>query len=177
MAVSLGTTGKCCGHVYGWHLRGGNVGECSACTCDRWSLYGLKRCKATYYSPSAGLVRCIEENCPPGGSHRAKHPTMPATFIAFHDHEAAYPLEAQVQENHEKEVLKGGGARHGQVGGDHYRKHKIQPWDVWDEYDLDRYRANAVKYLLRAGDKGPAVEDLRKALHYIEKAIEREEGN
>lgn len=64
-----------------------------------------------------------------------------------------------------------------QVGGNHYRKHAIQPWDVWDEYDLDRYTANAVKYILRAGDKGPRVEDLEKAKHYIEKAIEREKGN
>ena len=74
------------------------------------------------------------------------------------------------------EALAEKGARHGQVGGDHYRKHKIQPWDVWDEYDLDRYRANAVKYLLRAGDKGPAVEDLKKARHYLDKAIEYEKG-
>lgn len=70
----------------------------------------------------------------------------------------------------------GPSVRDSQVGGDHYRKRKIQPWDVWDEYDLDRYRANAVKYLLRAGDKGPAVEDLRKALHYVQKAIEIEEA-
>lgn len=67
-------------------------------------------------------------------------------------------------------------ARESQVGGDHYRKFRIQPWDVWDEYDLDRYLANCVKYLLRAGRKGPKIEDLKKARHYLDKAIEREEG-
>lgn len=71
-----------------------------------------------------------------------------------------------------------GSARLGQVGGTHYAKHKIQPWDVWDEYDLDRYTANAVKYLLRGGDKpgNTRLQDLKKARHYLDKAIEMEEG-
>lgn len=53
----------------------------------------------------------------------------------------------------------------------------IQPWDVWDAFDLDRYTANAVKYLLRAGKKdiAPRLDDLRKAANYIAKAIEMEE--
>lgn len=63
-----------------------------------------------------------------------------------------------------------------QVGGDHYKQTAIQPWDIIDDHGLDFYRGNALKYLLRAGKKGPAVQDLRKALHYIEKCIEREEG-
>jgi hypothetical protein len=53
----------------------------------------------------------------------------------------------------------------------------IQPWDVWDAFDLDRYTANAVKYLLRAGKKdiAPRLDDLKKAANYIAKAIEMEE--
>ena len=62
-----------------------------------------------------------------------------------------------------------------QVGGDHYLQFKIQPWDVWEEYGLDPWLANCVKYLLRAGNKGPAVEDLKKARHYLDRAIERAE--
>lgn len=84
---------------------------------------------------------------------------------------AIYPAPADIS----AQVLAEKGTRHGQVGGDHYRRHAIQPWDVWDEYDLDRYTANAVKYLLRAGDKGPKIQDLKKAQHYLAKAIEREE--
>jgi Protein of unknwon function (DUF3310) len=182
MAPTLGETGKCCGHAYNWHLQNGNAGECSACTCSHWSRYGPNRCPAMYYSTSAGTVRCIEEGCPPGGTHRAKHPTLPGTYITFLDHQASNPVAATVQERiigmqqEKPEWNAPVPVSERQVGGDHYKKHAIQPWDIWDEYDLDRYRANAVKYLLRAGDKGPAVEDLRKALHYIEKAIEREEG-
>lgn len=56
----------------------------------------------------------------------------------------------------------------------------IDPWAVWDAFDLDRYTANAVKYLLRAGKKEingeqvPVMDDLIKARNYINKAIERE---
>ena len=50
-----------------------------------------------------------------------------------------------------------------QVGGSHYRKMKIQPWDVIDSLPhgqaIGFYRGNAVKYILRAGEKGPAKED------------------
>jgi hypothetical protein len=62
-----------------------------------------------------------------------------------------------------------------QIGGDHYRKHDIQPIDVIDEYGLDFYGGNALKYLLRYPDKG-GLEDLQKAKHYLELLIKREEA-
>lgn len=62
-----------------------------------------------------------------------------------------------------------------QVGGDHYKGRRLQPWDLWEEFELDPWEANAVKYLLRWKDKN-GVEDLRKAIHYIEYLIEREEN-
>ena len=62
-----------------------------------------------------------------------------------------------------------------QEGGDHYTKLPIQPWDVFDcwphEQRVGAYRANAVKYLMRLGTKGNAVEDARKAQHYVAKLI------
>lgn len=66
--------------------------------------------------------------------------------------------------------------RDAQVGGDHYRKRKIQPWDIWKEYKLDPWLANVVKYVLRAGHKGSALEDLKKARHYLDEAIAQREG-
>ena len=48
-----------------------------------------------------------------------------------------------------------------QVGGQHYKQHKIQPWHIIDEYDLDFYLGNTVKYVLR--EKGDKIEDLEKA--------------
>ena len=61
-----------------------------------------------------------------------------------------------------------------QVGGSHYKKNKIQPWDIIDEYELDFYEGNALKYLLRdksETDAGKRKEDLEKAIHYIEKKL------
>ena len=63
-----------------------------------------------------------------------------------------------------------------QVAGDHYKNMRLQPWDVIDSLDhaqaIGFYRGNALKYIMRAGDKGPAREDYEKALHYLEKLLE-----
>lgn len=56
-----------------------------------------------------------------------------------------------------------------QVGGSHYKGYKFQVWDIVDEYGLNYYEGNALKYLLRR--KGDRVEDLQKAIHYLEKEI------
>ena len=53
-----------------------------------------------------------------------------------------------------------------QVGGNHYSKHNIQPWDIIDEYGLDYHRGNAIKYILR--NKMDPYEDIEKAIHYLE---------
>lgn len=63
-----------------------------------------------------------------------------------------------------------------QVGGDHYQRQSIQPWDAmaaWmsPEAFAGFLRGNAIKYLARADLKG-GVEDLRKARHYLDKLIE-----
>ena len=56
-----------------------------------------------------------------------------------------------------------------QVGGEHYKKHSIQPWSIIDDYALNYYEGNILKYLLR--DKSNRVEDLEKLIHYAEKEI------
>jgi len=61
-----------------------------------------------------------------------------------------------------------------QVDGDHYSKHIIQPWNIVDEYKLDFYLGNVIKYVLR--DKGSQIVDLQKAVHYLEKKIKLLEG-
>lgn len=58
-----------------------------------------------------------------------------------------------------------------QVGGDHYKKLAIQPWDYIAANNLGYFEGAAIKYLSRWKDKG-GVEDLRKAIHFIEKLIE-----
>ena len=58
-----------------------------------------------------------------------------------------------------------------QVGGDHYKKKVLQPWDVIITWKMGFLDGNALKYLARFSDKG-GVEDLKKARHYLDKLIE-----
>jgi len=58
-----------------------------------------------------------------------------------------------------------------QVGGDHYKILPIQPSEFIVKNKLGWYEGNAIKYLCRHRLKGGS-EDLEKALHYIELALE-----
>jgi hypothetical protein len=60
-----------------------------------------------------------------------------------------------------------------QVGGDHYTKLRISPWEVIEANDLDYFQGNVIKYVMRYKNKN-GVEDLKKAKHYLEYMIERE---
>ena len=60
-----------------------------------------------------------------------------------------------------------------QVGGAHYKKWAIQPWDFIERNGLTFCSGNVIKYVCRYRDKA-GVEDLEKAKHYLEKLIEVE---
>jgi hypothetical protein len=62
-----------------------------------------------------------------------------------------------------------------QYGGNHYKDRKIQPWEVWEAYDMNGWEASALKYLLRYKDKGKPLEDLYKCRHNIEYLIAQQE--
>lgn len=62
-----------------------------------------------------------------------------------------------------------------QIGGQHYKKLKIQVWDYVIANDLDYFQGSIIKYVTRWRDKG-GVQDLRKAMHFLEKYIEHEES-
>lgn len=62
-----------------------------------------------------------------------------------------------------------------QYGGSHYKGHKIQPWEIWEAYDMNGWEASALKYLLRHKYKGDSIGDLMKAKHNIEYLIAKEE--
>lgn len=63
---------------------------------------------------------------------------------------------------------------------EHYKKSKIQPWDVIDDHELNFYLGNAIKYVLRAGKKNLIknndIQDLKKAKDYLEKEISNREN-
>ena len=58
-------------------------------------------------------------------------------------------------------------AREHQVGGDHYKKLKIQPTEYIMANDLNWCKGNAIKYITRSHLKGDGLQDLLKARHYI----------
>jgi hypothetical protein len=62
-----------------------------------------------------------------------------------------------------------------QIQGSHYQT-SIQPWDAITDWELGFLDGCAVKYLARWRKKG-GVDDLRKAVHFIEKLIEVEIAN
>jgi hypothetical protein len=69
-----------------------------------------------------------------------------------------------------------------QVGGNHYKELSVQPWSAmqsWmSEAEFEGFlRGNAIKYLARAGRKGDELQDLQKAMHYLEKLVSmKQEG-
>jgi hypothetical protein len=62
-----------------------------------------------------------------------------------------------------------------QIGGDHYRSRSIQPIEFILENDIGFCEGNVIKYVTRWKDKG-GVADLKKARHYLDFLIEREES-
>lgn len=62
-------------------------------------------------------------------------------------------------------------ARDTQVGGEHYKKLALQPWDIWEALDLGAFEGSIIKYVLRYKDKN-GVEDLKKARHTLDRLIE-----
>lgn len=65
-----------------------------------------------------------------------------------------------------------------QEGGDHYAKHKIQPYTFITVNHLSFFQGNVIKYVVRYKDKNGA-EDLKKIIHYCELEMEelRKENN
>ena len=58
-----------------------------------------------------------------------------------------------------------------QVGGNHYKKYKIQPVEFIVKNNIGFCEGNIIKYILRFKEKG-GVQDLEKAKHYIELLID-----
>jgi len=63
-----------------------------------------------------------------------------------------------------------------QVGGDHYKKLKIQPIEYIHANQIGYMEGNVIKYVSRWKDKN-GIKDLEKAKHYIDLLIELEAKN
>lgn len=82
-----------------------------------------------------------------------------------HTEEAKVPLtgeqiaEAVLKPNYYKAKIKGV---------------ELDVYDISDAYNLNNYKFNALKYILRAGKKDSLIQDLKKAIRCLERNIEKE---
>jgi hypothetical protein len=58
------------------------------------------------------------------------------------------------------------------TGPTYYRRGSIQVWDFIRDQGLNFHLGNAIKYICRAGYKDSKVEDLQKAIHYLQNELE-----
>lgn len=64
-----------------------------------------------------------------------------------------------------------------EIRPDYYKSGDMEVFDVIDAFDLDFNLGNVFKYIARAGKKDSKVEDLRKAVTYLNREIEKAEKN
>ena len=64
------------------------------------------------------------------------------------------------------------------VGESDYSKHKIQPWTIWQEYNLNPWDADIVKRVLRHKSTDSREQDYIKIIHIcLERIRQLRQGN
>ena len=56
-------------------------------------------------------------------------------------------------------------------GPDYYQRGPIDGWDFIRQQELNFHLGNAIKYICRAGYKDSKIQDLEKAIHYLENEL------
>jgi hypothetical protein len=59
---------------------------------------------------------------------------------------------------------------------DYYRRGSIEVWSFIRDQGLNFHLGNAIKYICRAGYKDSKIEDLKKAIHYLQNELHYEEN-
>ena len=59
-------------------------------------------------------------------------------------------------------------------GPTYYKRGSIDVWDFIRDQELSFHLGNAIKYICRAGHKHSKIEDLEKAIHYLENELTHE---
>ena len=57
-------------------------------------------------------------------------------------------------------------------GPEYYRRGTIQVWDFVRDQELNFHLGNVIKYVCRAGHKFDDIDDLEKAIHYLQNEVE-----
>ena len=56
-------------------------------------------------------------------------------------------------------------------GPAYYQRGSVDVWDFIRQQELNFHLGNAIKYICRAGYKDSKIEDLEKAIHYLENEL------
>ena len=59
---------------------------------------------------------------------------------------------------------------------EYYRRGSVEVWSFIRDQGLNFHLGNAIKYICRAGYKDSKIEDLKKAIHYLENELHHEEN-
>ena len=59
---------------------------------------------------------------------------------------------------------------------DYYKRGTTDVWDFIRDQGLNFHLGNAIKYICRAGYKDSKIQDLEKAIHYLQNELEHEEN-
>ena len=59
-------------------------------------------------------------------------------------------------------------------GPKYYKRGATDVWDFIREQGLNFHLGNAIKYICRAGYKDSKIQDLEKAIHYLQNELEHE---
>ena len=59
-------------------------------------------------------------------------------------------------------------------GPTYYQRGSTDVWDFIREQELNFHLGNAIKYICRAGYKDSKIQDLEKAIHYLQNELDNE---
>ena len=57
------------------------------------------------------------------------------------------------------------------IGNSNYADHKIQPWDIWVDWNLNPWDADIIKRTLRTKKGDSRIMDYEKIIHVCEERI------
>ena len=121
---------------------------------------------------SNGRVECLDKTAKPRLYRVVSGiETMPARRTQTRSRPRSVSVNARTQRPRPLEQPGDLVARATQVGGTHYLRLPIQPWDFIEANRLGFFEGNVVKYVARWLYKD-GVQDLHKARHYLDRLIE-----
>lgn len=59
------------------------------------------------------------------------------------------------------------------INPDHYKSNQFEVIEIIEAFNINYRLGNVIKYILRAGKKDDRIQDLKKALWYLQREIDK----